>query len=165
MSVHGGADVVFVSDERVDATRGGWVRIRSNASRRRAATATDARTTMSSGKAALVRALKSANETLKNGDASEALRLANEAVAMDENAYEAWVVRGKCAAANGDADDAVTSYERAIGIKSDHPAAYQGLSETLEAKGDVEGRLRATRLLADATRASGKIEKYYEFMK
>ena len=44
------------------------------------------------------------------------------------------------------ADDAVTSYERAIGIKSDHPAAYQGLSETLEAKGDVEGRLRATRL-------------------
>ena len=120
---------------------------------------------MSSGKAALVRALKSANETLKNGDASEALRLANEAVAMDENAYEAWVVRGKCAAANGDADDAVTSYERAIGIKSDHPAAYQGLSETLEAKGDVEGRLRATRLLADATRASGKIEKYYEFMK
>ena len=154
-----------MSDERVDATRGGWVRIRSNASRGRAATATDARTTMSSGKAALVRALKSANETLKNGDASEALRLANEAVAMDEEAYEAWVVRGKCAAANGDADDAVTSYERAIGIKSDHPAAYQGLSETLEAKGDVEGRLRATRLLADATRASGKIEKYYEFMK
>ena len=120
---------------------------------------------MSSGKAALVRLLKSANETLKNGDASEALRLANEAVAMDDAAYEAWVVRGKCAAANGDANDAVTSYERAIGIKSDHPAAYQGLTETYEATGDVEGRLRATRLLADATRASGKIEKYYECMK
>jgi len=120
---------------------------------------------MSSGKAALVRLLKSANETLKNGDASEALRLANEAVAMDETAYEAWVVRGKCAAANGDAKDAVTSYERAIGIKSDHPAAYQGLTETYEASGDVEGRLRATRVVTDATRASGKIEKYYECMK
>ena len=120
---------------------------------------------MSSGKAALVRLLKSANETLKNGDASEALQLANEAVAMDETAYEAWVVRGKCAAANGDANDAVTSYERAIGIKSEHPAAYQGLTEMYEATGDVEGRLRATRLLANATRASGKIEKYYECMK
>ena len=118
-----------------------------------------------SAKASLMKTLKAANEALKAGDAASARGLAKEAIEADGDAYEAWVMDGKAANALGALDDAVKSYERAIEIRSEHPAAYQGLNETFAAKGDVVGRLRALRALVDAHRASGKVDKLVEFLK
>ena len=112
-----------------------------------------------------MKTLKAANEALKAGDAASARGLAKEAIEADGEAYEAWVMDGKAANALGALDDAVKSYERAIEIRSEHPAAYQGLNETYAAKGDVVGRLRALRALVDAHRASGKVDKLVEFLK
>ena len=77
-----------------------------------------------------MKTLKAANEALKTGDAASARGLAKEAIEADGEAYEAWVMDGKAANALGALDDAVKSYERAIEIRSEHPAAYQGLNET-----------------------------------
>lgn len=111
-----------------------------------------------------MRLLKGANDALKSGALDEANALATEAVETDGESYEAWVMRGKISHARGAFDDAVVAYERAVSIKGDHPAAYQGLNETTHAKGDVEGRFRALRALVDAQRASGKTDKYLEFL-
>ena len=78
-----------------------------------------------SAKASLMKTLKAANEALKAGDAASARGLAKEAIEADGDAYEAWVMDGKAANALGALDDAVKSYERAIEIRSEHPAAYQ----------------------------------------
>ena len=119
---------------------------------------------MSSEKARLIGKLKSANDALKEGSLDAALERAREATEMDAASYEAWVVAGKVFCARGASDDAVKAYERAIGIRRDHPAAYQGLNETHAKTGDVEGQLRALSALVETHRASGKTEKYVGFL-
>lgn len=111
-----------------------------------------------------MRLLKESNDALKSGALDEADALVTEALEMDAESYEAWVMRGKISHARGAFDDAVIAYERAVAIKGDHPAAFQGLNETTHAKGDVEGRFRALRALVDTQRASGKMDRYIEFL-
>lgn len=117
-----------------------------------------------SGKAGLMRLLKSANEALKSGDAKGARELSREATEADASVYEAWVMDGKCAHACGDVEDAIASYEKALGIKPEHAAAYQGLNEVYEANGNVEKRLEVLRHLVKSHKES-KFEKYVEFLR
>jgi superkiller protein 3 len=111
-----------------------------------------------------MRLLKSANEALKSGDAKGARELSREATEADASVYEAWVMDGKCAHACGDVEDAIASYEKALGIKPEHAAAYQGLNEVYEANGNVEKRLEVLRHLVKSHKES-KFEKYVEFLR
>ena len=92
---------------------------------------------MSSATTKAVRAyLKTAKEAISAGDAPAARAACKEALALDNQSYDAWVFDGKAAFAAGDVAVALASYRTATSCRGDHPAAWQGIAEAAGAASD-----------------------------
>ena len=109
--------------------------------------------------------LKAANEALKVGDVERARESSAQAIDAGADVYEAWVMHGKVLAACGDGNGAIEAYEKAVGMRADHPAAYRGLREAFSAAGDIPGLSRTLERLIEIYTATGDQEKVVEFLR
>ena len=118
-----------------------------------------------SGKSSVMALLKAANEALKVGDVERARESSAQAIDAGADVYEAWVMHGKVLAACGDGNGAIEAYEKAVGMRADHPAAYRGLREAFSAAGDIPGLSRTLERLIEIYTATGDQDKVVAFLR